>query len=430
MRSLLQCLALSLMTCASAGAAHAQEDPQGRNFLPAFPTNDVYKIVVVGDSLADGLLEGLIEGLSGDARVDLQRKKRSFNGLMRENSERELAGLEQELKSEAPHVVIVLISTWDRVSVRGADGRRLLPDSPEWKAEYARRVDKMTLMLKQRNIAVYWVGLPVMRRWNVNETARLMNEVIREKVYLRGQKFIDTFANFVDETGGFSAYGPDLSGKNQLLREGDGIHFTSNGNRKLAHFVEREIKRDLTLAKNDRVIPLAGDEAEQASLKSIRVEAETKTTQDTAAPTLSFWATPSSSKDNATPAGEQKADDGSITLKTVGDGGREETVVIEIARPPISASVVALVTRREAPDKPSRMGEELVSSTTDGFTVMNSITPAGEYGGDARSKASPTQLDYFRVIVKGERLISRPGRADDFTWPRSRESSQSSPPAE
>ena len=39
--------------------------------------------------------------------------------------------------------------------------------------------------------------------------------------------------------------------------------FTYAGNRKLALFVEQEIKRDLTQAKAERAIPLAGNELEQ-----------------------------------------------------------------------------------------------------------------------------------------------------------------------
>jgi hypothetical protein len=48
---------------------------------------------------------------------------------------------------------------------------------------------------------------------------------------------------------------------------------------------------------------------------------------------------------------------------------------------------------------------------------MSSITPARN--SDAgRRRMSPTQSPYFRVLEKGERLAPKPGRADDFTWPR------------
>ncbi len=75
---------------------------------------------------------------------------------------------------------------------------------------------------------------------------------------------------FSTKGGGYSAYGPDVNGKIRLLREGDGIYFTTDGNRKLAHFVERDLRRDLTQAKADRAIPLAGTETEQARINPER----------------------------------------------------------------------------------------------------------------------------------------------------------------
>jgi hypothetical protein len=39
-------------------------------------------------------------------------------------------------------------------------------------------------------------------------------------------------------------------------------------------------------------------------------------------------------------------------------------------------------------------------------------------GGASRGRLSPTQSPYYRVLVKGERLMPRSGRADDFVWPR------------
>ena len=97
----------------------------------------------------------------------------------------------------------------------------------------------------------------------------MMNDIVRDKAYLNGVKFIDIQAQFADEAGNYTAYGPDIAGKQRLLREADGVLFTQAGNRKLALFVEQEIKRDLTQAKNERAIPLAGSENEQKRVKRL-----------------------------------------------------------------------------------------------------------------------------------------------------------------
>ena len=136
-------------------------------------------------------------------------------------------------------------------------------------------------LLKKGNRAVYWVGLPNMRRWQDNERAQRMNDVIRERAYLNGARYIDAYASFIDESGGYSDWGPDVTGKVRRLRDSDGVHFTQAGYLKLAHFVERELKRDIAQARTERSIPLAGDAAEQSRVnpEKVRLKAESERAQ-------------------------------------------------------------------------------------------------------------------------------------------------------
>ena len=48
-------------------------------------------------------------------------------------------------------------------------------------------------------------------------------------------------------------FGPDYEGQMRRLRSSDGVYFTKSGARKLAHYVEREIRRYM----NNRVVPVA-----------------------------------------------------------------------------------------------------------------------------------------------------------------------------
>ena len=121
-------------------------------------------------------------------------------------------------------------------------------------------------------------------------------------------------------------------------------------------------------------------------------------------------------------AGDQKVDHGRIDLKVRNQSGLEEIVTVEIVRPAISAAVVALVTRKERPDRPSQMGDVLVDQISGGLTVMSSIIPP--VSSAAGRHRSPTQTPYFRVLEKGERLIPKAGRADDVSWPKPQETAE------
>src|SRR4029077_4954395 len=89
-------------------------------------------------------------------------------------------------------------------------------------------------------MAVYWVGLPIMRSPDQSDDAEALNEVYREKSFITGDKFIDAGSGFSDESGRYSAFGPDMSGQELRLRDDDGVHFTSRGYLKLAQFAEKE----------------------------------------------------------------------------------------------------------------------------------------------------------------------------------------------
>lgn len=400
--------ALLAVLAASAPAA-AQEGPSGTSFINPFPPGDVYNLVMIGDDLADGLLAGAREVFQRDARVVVRQQTLSMNGLMRPSYHTKIVEVEKELKAAPAEIAVLMMGSWDRVSVRLASGKRARVGSEAWRNEYTERADRLLKMLRRYNVAVYWAGFPPARRYDDNEDVQMMNNILRERAYLNGAKYIDVYAAFASESGGYSSYGPDIEGKNRLLRTGEGVYFTRQGNRKLAYFVDREVRRDLTQALADRTIPLDGSETEQA-----KINPEAVKFQDGAE------ANGGNAENGAdeTGAAEEKADTSRINLRIVNEEkGTEEVVTIELARPAIPASVIALVTRRESPDRPSQLGEPVLDQIPGGITVMSTVSLATAPG-SSRRRLAPSQAPYFRVLFKGERLEPKPGRADDMTWPR------------
>jgi len=411
-------LALSALLLVRTLPVSAQDQGLGGSFITPFPSNDIYQVQVVGDWLADGLLGGLVQAFSAGPGVTIARKRYDLPGLMRSNSPSELAELEQAFSTDPSHIAIVMVGAQDRYSL---NRRRAAGNNDEWRGEYAARVDQVMRALKKSNRAVYWVGLPNMRRWQDNERAQRMNDVIRERAYLNGVRYIDAYASFIDESGGYSDWGPDITGKSRRLRDSDGVHFTDAGYLKLAHFVERELKRDIAQARTERSIPLAGDAAEQSRVNpdKVRLRAEEAARAAKAAGKGGAVAAPAANV-GANPDGgarDQKLETGKVDIRVPGPEGTEQVVTVDIVRPAIPASIVALVTRKQSNDKAAQMGDVLVDQIPGGLTVMSSITPARTADG-SRRRMSPTQSPYFRVLEKGERLPPKPGRADDFTWPR------------
>ncbi len=425
MRLRITTVVLAALFALPATLALAQEDFSGNSYITPYPEGDTYRLQAYGDIYADGLLGRLIEAMADDTRVQIQKKHRSLPGLIRPDLDDELKA--EEANKEPLHIALVMIGAYDRFNMRGSGTQRFILGTDEWRQEYGRRADRLMKTLKKRGAAVYWVGQPIMRQPNVNEQAQTMNDIVREKAYLNGVKYIDITAQFADEAGNFALYGPDIAGKQMLMRDGDGVLFSWAGYRKLAYFVEREIRRDLTVARNDRSIPLAGSDVEQKRIAVQRPRPQ---------PDTSWQGIVSTSKDSPaapqgkidpgaapqTPVaivdapGELKADNARISLKTVTPGGREEVVTIELPRPAIPSAVIQLITRKDTGERPSQMGDVLADDVGGGLVVLNSVTAAATGPGGPR-RVSPGQ-PYYQVWIKGERLPPRPGRADDFSWPR------------
>jgi uncharacterized protein len=416
---------LLLLAVRLAGGAAAQEGPSGTSYLTPFPEADTYKLQAYGDAFAEGLIEGLNEAFAGDRRIQVARKHRALAGIARADFDSEMKA--EEASREPLNIAVVMIGVGDRISIRQDARERFVLGSPEWREEYGRRVDRFIKILKRRNIALYWVSQPIMRRYEVNDPAQMMNDIVRDKAYLNGIKFIDIGAQFADEAGNYSAYGPDITGRQRLLREADGVLFTHAGNRKLALFVEQEIKRDFSQARKERSIPLAGSESEQERVTALRprapAEAETagaSKSGTTGAPDAKATASPGAPSPGAPGDGapDQRADNGRITLKSSGAAGREEAFTLDLPRPAIPAAVVALVTRNQSSERPQSLGDVVADDIGGGLVVLSSITPASSGSGLNRRQA-PSQAPYYHVLIKGERLQPKPGRADDFGWPRS-----------
>ena len=381
-----------------------------RSYVTPFPENDVYNVHVFGDSLADALASGLVQAFRKQPRIKVHRKSRPGTGLVRPDIYDWQKAVEAVTRNETVHIAVVLFGTADRRTIY-AGGRAYRLGSDKWQAEYGRRVDRFIRVLKREGAAIYWVGLPIMKSPKANRDMQMINEVVRERAYVNGIKFVDTWTGFTDPSGQYDPFGPDLAGKIRRLRAKDGVHFTPAGERKLAHFVEREIRRDLALAKAEQNVPLAGSEEEQARIRRSRE---------------ALRAGREGSGDAKSAKGrrggeslERKAEHSRITLELPNASGKKVPVTIPILRPTIPAAVMAHVMRRGSTGLPTMVGRSVLGDLDGGLTALSSISPVGAVTRGQRKGAVPlTQMPYYKVLVKGEALPPKPGRADDFRWPR------------
>jgi hypothetical protein len=261
--------------------------------LEAQPTGGT--ILVLGDSMADWLAYGLEDAVGDPPDFAVVRRNRTTSGLLRYDSRNEQldwAGQVREAIAQTkPKFVVMMLGLNDRMEIRerapapaakgasapatadkpadaakseGDEGEKLASEQPvviapdakkggptrtyefrsdEWEAYYIRRIDQTLAALKSAGVPVFWVGLPAIRGPKSTSDMQYLDDLYRGRAEKAGVTYIDVWDGFVDDTGRFLTQGPDFEGQTRKLRTSDGVYFTKSGARKLAHYLDREIRR-------------------------------------------------------------------------------------------------------------------------------------------------------------------------------------------
>lgn len=231
-----------------------QARPQRQRQAPAAPAQppaaekdeDARQVVVFGDFFGGGLHRGLEEAFRDATSIAVSGQSNASSGLVRDDYFDWPAAMQSFLGAEEREidVAVIMIGGNDRQPLRGG-GAEHPPRSEEWRELYADRVDRVIDLFLEQQIPVYWVGLPPVQASGLNQSYATFNDIYRERSHRAGSTFIDVWNGFVDEDGTFTMHGPDINGEQRQLRTDDGLRFTSAGNRKLAHFVARDLRRDI-----------------------------------------------------------------------------------------------------------------------------------------------------------------------------------------
>ena len=226
---------LVALLCA-AGVARADDDA------------NVQRVVVFGDSQAQGLAGGLQRVLIDDPRYKVLNHTRPGAALVHSESEW-LAPVQSFVDKDKAEVAVVMFGANDRLDLRDEDGKYIHFRSDEWRAEYARRVDKILTALPGGGLKIVWCGNPIARSPTYSADMSYINDIFSGEVAHYGGAFLPLWTVIADNQGQFTAYGPDRSGQTERLRNDDGIHFTAAGNELIA---ERVISVLPQLQANER----------------------------------------------------------------------------------------------------------------------------------------------------------------------------------
>ncbi len=419
---------------------------EGEQFAPTT------SIVVMGDGMADWLAYGLEEVFSNSPELNIIRKNKFYSGLLRYDAKGDLDWwhvARDILAKEKANYVIMMLGVSDRESIRQKDLAKetetkvkeqqakneaekkgeqppypidnsdeiVAPNlqrgkndgvvefrSDQWVKIYSRRIDETIAALKSKGVPVFWVGLPSIRGTRSTADATYLNDLYRSRAERAGIVYIDVWDGFVDEAGKYSNYGPDYEGQMRRLRSSEGVFFTKYGVRKLAYYVERELRRYMS-----NRMPVALPSEPHRPLPSEQMPVE----RPLAGPTVLLTGTPTSESDELLGgAGGGSAHSDDIAAKVLLKGepvaappGRADNFVWPLgsetkltqpveATPPAAAQPKALPTAaaRALASAPVQKKKEERKSGSVGKTTQNTMTKpsrSGEITAESRGGNMP-----------------------------------------
>lgn len=319
---------------------------------------DRYNVFVFGDSFAEGMTAGLNRILTGKKNFKLQPRSRAGTGLARPDRYDWNLALSKVLEGKRVDIAVIFIGANDTSRVTTNKGRFKF-GTPEWRKAYVAYVDRFIKQLKDHGTAVYWIGLPPMWKASYDQSSTVVSAIHRERVLAAGMKFINIRSQFVDKQDKFTLKGFDVKGQFRSLRSRDGVHFLRRGNDKLAGFVFGAIEKDV-------------QRVESGGLNSFSEELDGNATEvRSTALNLPIFA--------------QESETG--------------------ASIPVDLGPKITLVRRERPPEQTQAQLER-SIAVPGSAQNNGFSPKVTPGSGAA-----------QVLVAGESLASKPGRADDFSWP-------------
>ena len=246
-------LVLAVALSAYAGNETATEKPKVEEpYIVGKPADGIFRIVVLGDSLADGLYQGLTQINKDDDRFVTTKKSKVNTGLVRVDRYDWTRGAKKIARSKDYQIAVVLLGLNDLQSFR-EKGKAYHFQTDGWVERYRSKVEEMMQDLKSAGMAVYWTGIPITSPKRYQEEYLYLNGFYKEAAAKVGVRYVDTWTALADAKGEYSPFWKGEDGKLKEIRNRDGVHFTPEGYQIFAGIVNDTVMADLKGLLDDPV---------------------------------------------------------------------------------------------------------------------------------------------------------------------------------
>jgi hypothetical protein len=201
------------------------------------------RIAVFGDALADLVADGLGDAFGDAPEIEILSDARSGAGLVRTEGQDWPKIIRDTLAGNEATAIGLVLMGVGDRQAIREGDQSHEPLSERWRQLYAERIDAATAAFVERKVPFVWIGAPPVRGERQSADLIAMNEIVRERVERAGGVYVDIWPGFVDDENRYTQNGPDHRGQTARLRASDGVAFTRAGARTAAEFAVNEIRR-------------------------------------------------------------------------------------------------------------------------------------------------------------------------------------------
>jgi uncharacterized protein len=210
-------------------AAEPPPPPKRQRFSAARPL----RLWIAGDSLVVVPGESLLRAVAANRAVERTGEVdgRIASGLERPDVFNWFTHARNVMDAKKPPraVVVMLGGNDDHGFMTGLpEGIEITTfGSSSWEREYRRRVGGIMDAVTRRGAYLVWIGLPISSDTEQTRRYDAINAILQSEAARRPGRvaYLDTYFFFAGESGGYTQYVTDSSGRLVKMRADDGVHF-------------------------------------------------------------------------------------------------------------------------------------------------------------------------------------------------------------
>ncbi|CAK00672.1 SGNH family hydrolase [Bartonella tribocorum] len=201
-------------------------------------------ILIIGDFTASAVAEALKKFFADNSDIAIINNTMPASGLVRTDYYSWQSNISKLIDQNNPDVIIMMIGANDNQPI--TDSYSIInTDQSEWMRIYKQRIIEIAESLHASGKSWIWIGQPSFGNDLLTQKIKIFNALYKQETETAGGYFLDIWSGFSDEEGNFSFSGYDIHGKRAKLRTNNGMHFTSEGKKKLASYLEKPLKNIL-----------------------------------------------------------------------------------------------------------------------------------------------------------------------------------------